>query len=60
MEDLLRSALPGVDEKTIANLDAKLEEVGVISVEDLQYVEENQINTILKPIQLKKKFAVLS
>lgn len=53
MEDLLRSALPGVDEKTIANLDTKLEDVGVISVEDLQYVEENQINTILKPIQLK-------
>lgn len=54
MEDLLRSALPGVDEKTIANLDTKLEEVGVISVEDLQYVEENQINAILKPVQLKK------
>lgn len=54
MEELLRSALPGVDEQTIANLDTKLDELGVISVEDLQYVEEKQINTILKPIQLKK------
>lgn len=54
MEDILKSALPGVDDQTISSLVTRLDEIGVISLEDLQYVEEQQINIILKPIQLKK------
>ncbi|KAG8201885.1 hypothetical protein JTE90_027364 [Oedothorax gibbosus] len=53
MEEFVSCALPNIGSEKVEELAKKLEEIGVLSFEDLKYVEEKDITDVLPPIQLK-------
>lgn len=54
MDHLVEKALPGLEYDVIKKVSERLSDIGVIHQDDLQFVEEENIKDLLKPIQVKK------
>ena len=50
----LKAVLPSLADETLSTVLNKLEEVGVSSTEDLLFIEEQDLQPELKPIQIRK------
>ena len=52
--DVIFVALPELDQCVISNLLGKLGELGVETADDMKLLEESDLKTTLKPIQIRK------
>lgn len=50
--------LPKLDEATLKLVLEKIEECGVEDVDDVKYIQESDLTSILKPVQVRKLLQV--
>ena len=51
---IVKKILPTLDDGACSKLGENLTELGVTSVEDLEYIQEKDLLTVLKPIEARK------
>jgi hypothetical protein len=53
----IREILPSISDDVLHQLVLKLEECGVAAYDDLQYVSESDISSVLRPVQARRLLA---